>query len=383
MARITRGISLEDWEEKTQLGENELQSVYDLQEACAELPLPAGWVKYILYHDNFWLNQAQVYRQAVGLTCPCTIVIIGHTHTRLVFLRNCSSHSSQRRCTFQSLNATHQTPAFIHQPFGWSKRSWFSCWETLHPRHQVRQAHWDTAALLWLVCRHGIRHGERSGGRLPVQQNRLNMSLFGSLILVFRNYLMLASLYRKSCDEFLEDLVSTCGLLNDLRDEYGFVEKQTRSLQSACEALLDEQVSITKKKKEQPVSSLNELWIRKTWQLSPMVYPNVSPTSTTSNLLQSSLTHPVMTFASIQSLLLCYKNSMNVLNTCSNTLVTCYNVVLSWPLIQINSWNTATPNSIWCVTGNASRGAWHLSRCILWTPYGLLVMTYTSKSPIR
>lgn len=45
MARIARGISLEEWEEKTQLSETELQSVYDLQGYCAELPWPSSWVK--------------------------------------------------------------------------------------------------------------------------------------------------------------------------------------------------------------------------------------------------------------------------------------------------------------------------------------------------
>ena len=37
-------ISLEQWEQKTQLTETELQSVYDLQDACEELPLPTNWV---------------------------------------------------------------------------------------------------------------------------------------------------------------------------------------------------------------------------------------------------------------------------------------------------------------------------------------------------
>lgn len=44
MSRITRGISLEEWEEKTKLNDKEKQSVQDLQDACAELPLPSNWV---------------------------------------------------------------------------------------------------------------------------------------------------------------------------------------------------------------------------------------------------------------------------------------------------------------------------------------------------
>jgi hypothetical protein len=45
MSRVTRGISLEEWEEKTQLSEKEKQSVFELQEACVELPLPSNWVQ--------------------------------------------------------------------------------------------------------------------------------------------------------------------------------------------------------------------------------------------------------------------------------------------------------------------------------------------------
>ena len=44
MTKVTRGISLEEWEEKTKLTEKEKQSVFDLQDACAELPLPSNWV---------------------------------------------------------------------------------------------------------------------------------------------------------------------------------------------------------------------------------------------------------------------------------------------------------------------------------------------------
>jgi hypothetical protein len=46
MSRVTRGISLEEWEEKTKLSDKEKQSVQDLQDACAELPLPSNWVSY-------------------------------------------------------------------------------------------------------------------------------------------------------------------------------------------------------------------------------------------------------------------------------------------------------------------------------------------------
>ena len=37
-----KGITLEEWEAKTQLTETQRQSVLELQDACAELPLPEG-----------------------------------------------------------------------------------------------------------------------------------------------------------------------------------------------------------------------------------------------------------------------------------------------------------------------------------------------------
>lgn len=49
MTRVTRGISLEEWEEKTKLNEKQKQSVYDLQDACAELPLPSNWVGFLFF----------------------------------------------------------------------------------------------------------------------------------------------------------------------------------------------------------------------------------------------------------------------------------------------------------------------------------------------
>lgn len=61
-----------------------------------------------------------------------------------------------------------------------------------------------------------------------------------------RNYLGVVSQYRQSCDDFLKDLEDTSKLFDDLGNEYGFVEMRTRSLQSACEKLLNEQVHLTR-----------------------------------------------------------------------------------------------------------------------------------------
>lgn len=69
MSRITRGISLEEWEEKTKLSDKGKQSVQDLQDACAELPLPANWVSYHSTCDHQLLTCKQVFgRQIIRFT---------------------------------------------------------------------------------------------------------------------------------------------------------------------------------------------------------------------------------------------------------------------------------------------------------------------------
>jgi hypothetical protein len=63
---------------------------------------------------------------------------------------------------------------------------------------------------------------------------------------VYRNHLSVVEIYKKACDEFLEDLKSTCGLFDELEKDYSFVDIQTRSIQQACETLLDQQNSLTR-----------------------------------------------------------------------------------------------------------------------------------------
>ncbi|KAF7728396.1 Golgi transport complex subunit 3 [Apophysomyces ossiformis] len=58
---------------------------------------------------------------------------------------------------------------------------------------------------------------------------------------VYRNYLSVATFYRNTCDDFLEDLRLTKELFDALMNDYAFVEKRTRSLQTACEELLEKQ----------------------------------------------------------------------------------------------------------------------------------------------
>jgi hypothetical protein len=63
---------------------------------------------------------------------------------------------------------------------------------------------------------------------------------------VYRNHLSVVEIYKKACDEFLEDLKSTCGLFDELEKDYSFVDIQTCSIQQACETLLDQQNSLTR-----------------------------------------------------------------------------------------------------------------------------------------
>ncbi|CAO3632757.1 unnamed protein product [Cunninghamella echinulata] len=62
---------------------------------------------------------------------------------------------------------------------------------------------------------------------------------------IYRDHLSIVSFYKEVCDEFLNDLQSTRKLFDDLGNDYGFVEKQTKSLQTTCEELLEEQHQLT------------------------------------------------------------------------------------------------------------------------------------------
>ncbi|CEP06997.1 hypothetical protein [Parasitella parasitica] len=63
---------------------------------------------------------------------------------------------------------------------------------------------------------------------------------------IYRNYLSRVELYKSACDEFLQDLQTTCQLFDDLERDYSFVDVRTRSIQTACETLLEEQHKSTR-----------------------------------------------------------------------------------------------------------------------------------------
>lgn len=59
---------------------------------------------------------------------------------------------------------------------------------------------------------------------------------------VFRRYEAEVDAYIDSCDEALELLEDSRGLIKEMEANYRFVEDNSRALQMACEAMLDEQV---------------------------------------------------------------------------------------------------------------------------------------------
>lgn len=63
---------------------------------------------------------------------------------------------------------------------------------------------------------------------------------------VYRNHLSIVELYKQACDDFLEDLTITNQLFTDLEKDYSFVDLRTRSIQTACETLLEEEHRLTR-----------------------------------------------------------------------------------------------------------------------------------------
>ncbi|KAI9314096.1 Sec34-like family-domain-containing protein [Dichotomocladium elegans] len=204
MTRVIRGISLEDWEEKTQLSENELQSVYDLQDACAELPLPSNWT-----------SSSPAVGRLSGLHTPDSF-----SNAQLITPFNAGALTS--RLNALSTRPRSSTNLLIEASVAGSEAQ--------------------------------TRSVQEIGADKPIETLQQFFDWFASMESemekdqedVYRNYLKVVSLYRQSCDVFLDDLKETTGLFDHLDDEYGFVEERTRSLQTACETLLNEQERLTR-----------------------------------------------------------------------------------------------------------------------------------------
>lgn len=62
---------------------------------------------------------------------------------------------------------------------------------------------------------------------------------------VFRKYEMEIDAYIASCDEAMEMLEDSRGLIKEMEANYRFVEDNSKALQLACEAMLEEQVRVS------------------------------------------------------------------------------------------------------------------------------------------
>ncbi|CAO3654870.1 unnamed protein product [Mucor hiemalis] len=205
MARVTRGISLEEWEEKTKLGEKEKQSVYNLQDACAELPLPSNW-----YIGDKLLASPSLYSPGTPDILPATTNSPLNPHVLSFRLLGALTPTlSTANLLAEATAAESKAEKSVADAIGSNKFI-----ETL-------QEFFDWFATMETEMERG-------------QED------------VYRNHLSIVDLYQKACDEFLVDLKATCQLFDDLEKDYSFVDLRTKSIQQACENLLDEQHRLTR-----------------------------------------------------------------------------------------------------------------------------------------
>ncbi|KAI7868135.1 Sec34-like family-domain-containing protein [Spinellus fusiger] len=209
MARVKRGISLEEWEEKTRLSEKEQQIVYDLQEACAELPLPANWLLTATP-----TSPSLAMTQSSGVKTPepfSSIAVLSPLN--VTSLTNRLNALSPRTRSATNLLAETTAAADAAEQKSAHEIGSDKPIETL-------QQFFD-----WFATRESEMEKDQED--------------------VYRNYLSMVVLYKESCDGFLEDLHGTLELFSALGDEYTFVEKRTYALQTTCEELLKEQNRLT------------------------------------------------------------------------------------------------------------------------------------------
>ncbi|RIA80198.1 Sec34-like family-domain-containing protein [Glomus cerebriforme] len=197
-----RGITLEEWEAKTQLTETQRQSVLELQDACAELPLPEGVLSDLgpgtpqrttsptpsLVKDN--LRQTPYSRLS---TSPLPIPKSRSTTNLL---------AAEFQAAEAAAASTPDASLGIPQPIETTQQffDWFARMEADMEKDQED---------------------------------------------VYRNFLAVVTMYREACHKFLEQIDTTVKLFNDLDSNFKFVEERTKALQTACEKLLDEQNNLT------------------------------------------------------------------------------------------------------------------------------------------
>ncbi|CAG8654676.1 11287_t:CDS:10, partial [Acaulospora morrowiae] len=203
MSSRNKTITLEDWESKTQLTETQKQSVVELQDACSELPLP----------DGFFSDYGSGTPQRTSSPTPMSVKD-GLKSSPLLRSSPSPLPLSRSRSTINLLLAEFQASEAatgvsdatlgISQPIETTQQffDWFSQMEN----------------------------------DMEKDQEDKNF---------YRNFLGVVTLYRQSCDAFLEQIDNTVKLFNDLDGNFKFVEERTKALQTACEKLLEEQNHLT------------------------------------------------------------------------------------------------------------------------------------------
>ncbi|KAI8890745.1 Sec34-domain-containing protein [Backusella circina FSU 941] len=203
---MTRGISLEEWEEKTQLSEKEKQSVFELQEACVELPLPSNW----------YIGDKILGSPSMGRTLSSGGLTPDTSSSNSLNVNALSSKLNALQHTVSTANLLAETTAAETAA---EKQSALDIGST-KPIETLQQF-FD-----WFA----VMESEMEKGQEDI----------------YRNHLSVVEIYKKACDEFLADLESTCGLFDALEKDYSFVDIRTRSIQQVCETLLDQQHGLTR-----------------------------------------------------------------------------------------------------------------------------------------
>ncbi|CAJ0836790.1 10002_t:CDS:10 [Entrophospora sp. SA101] len=185
-------ISLEEWEIKTQLSEAQRQSVLELQDACAELPLPEGLL------TDFGSGTPQ--RTASPSLPPYKDNLKQSSYQHLA-----SSPLPKSRSTTNLLAAEFQA----------------------------------TEAVAFL-----IPDSSSLGITQPIETTQQFFDWFARMENDMERDQ--EDVYRQACDDFLKQIDTTAKLFNDLEGNFKFVEERTRALQTACETLLEEQNNLAK-----------------------------------------------------------------------------------------------------------------------------------------
>ncbi|KAI8978061.1 Sec34-like family-domain-containing protein [Pilobolus umbonatus] len=203
MAKIVRGISLEEWEEKTRLTEQEKQTVYDIQDACTELPLPPHW----FFNDKLQSSPSIGFHS--GLSTPD---IICPTPINTSALASRLANIPRPRSTANLLAETTAAEQAVEK-------------QSIHEIGSVKPIETLQQFFDWFT---NIESEMKRG-----QEDK------------YKNHLSKVKSYKKVCDDFCKDAQETTQLFQSLQTDYEFIDNRTRTIQTECEILLDEQHRLT------------------------------------------------------------------------------------------------------------------------------------------